>query len=103
MATKKKLYHKRIVVDVLSETPIPDGMNLADLEYEMKQGDYVGNTETKKDQIVTGRKAAKMVMETGSDPMFFQMNEFGNEVPDGCEAHLESCDDDGFCNYCGYQ
>ena len=103
MATKKKLYHKRIVVDVLSETPIPDSMTLADLEHEYSCGQYVGCTETKKNQIVTGRKAAKMVMDMGSDPMFFQMNEFGNEVPDGCEAHLESCDDDGFCNYCGHQ
>lgn len=80
MATKKKLYHKRIVVEVLSEEPIPDSMTLADLEHEYTNGDYVGCTETKKNQIVTGRKAAKMVMAMGSDPTFFMMNEFGNEI-----------------------
>jgi hypothetical protein len=80
MATKKKLYHKRIVVEVLSEEPIPDSMTLADLEREYTNGEYVGCTETKKNQIVTGRKAAKMVMEMGSDPAFFMMNEFGNEI-----------------------
>ena len=80
MATKKKLYHKRIVVDVLSEEPIPDNMTLADLEHEYSCGQYVGCKEIKKDEIVTGRKAAKMVMAMGSDPTFFMMNEFGNEI-----------------------
>jgi len=103
MATKKKLYHKRIVVDVLSDEPIPENMSLSVLDMEMTQGDYVGSIETKKNEVVTGRKAAKMVIAAGSDPMFFQMNDFGNEVPNDCEAHLESCDDDGFCNYCGHQ
>ena len=103
MATKKKLYHKQFVVDVLSEEPIDDSMNLEQIHWEMTNGDFVGKIQTKKDAVVTGRKAAKMVMAAGSDPMFFQMNEFGNEVPNDCDAHLESCDDDGFCNFCGEQ
>ena len=80
MATKKKLYYKRIIVELLSENPIPDSMTIADLEHEYNEGEYIGCTETKKDVVVTGRKAAKMVMAMGSDPTFFQMNEFGNEI-----------------------
>jgi hypothetical protein len=89
MAIKKKLYHKRIVVDVLSEYPIPDLISLIDLEFEMESGEYVGTKEVKKDQEVTGRKAAKMVMAMGSDPTFFGMNEFGNVVEDNDAMEVE--------------
>ena len=82
MATKKTLYHKRIVFDILSENPIPDSMTLTELELECEEGYIIGGTETKKDEIITGRKAAKMVMELGGDLEFFQMNEFGNEIDD---------------------
>jgi len=80
MAKKKTLYYKRIVFDILSEDPIPDSMTLAELERECNEGDFVGSTETKKNELVTGRKAAKMVLNMGSDPAFFQMNDFGNEI-----------------------
>lgn len=89
MATKKKLYYKRIVVDVLSEYPIPEHISLTDLEFEMNEGEYVGTMEVKKDQEVTGRKAAKMVMAMGSDPTFFGMNEFGNVVEDNDAMEVE--------------
>lgn len=89
MATKKKLYYKKIVIDVLSEYPIPDDINLSELDIQMDDGDYVGTIEVKKNQMVTGRKAAKMVMAMGSEPLFFQMNEFGNEVYDDGELESE--------------
>jgi hypothetical protein len=81
MATKKKLYRNVYVVEILSEEPLPDGMSLEQLEYEMNDGDCSGVIDHKHvNQEVTGRKAAKMVIAQGSDPLFFQMNEFGNEV-----------------------
>lgn len=81
MATKKKLYRNVFVVEVLSEEPLPDGMSLQDIDYEITDGHCSGAITTKHyNQEVTGRKAAKMVMAQGTDPEFFQMNEFGNEV-----------------------
>jgi len=81
MATKKKLFRNVYVVEVLSEEPLGDGMTLEQLQYEMLDGDCSGVVKHKhRNQEVTGRKAAKMVMAQGSLPEFFGMNEFGNEI-----------------------
>jgi len=81
MATKKKLYRNVIQIEVLSEEPIPEGFNVPEILQECVDGDYSGRiTHKYTDQEVTGRKAAKMVMAHGTDPTFFMMNEFGNEI-----------------------
>lgn len=82
MAIKKKLFRKVIQVEILSEEELPEGMTLEQIQYEINEGDCSGQIITKKQEVVTGRKAAKMVMAQGSDPTFFQMNEFGNEIQD---------------------
>jgi hypothetical protein len=81
MATKKKLYRNVFQIEILSEEPLPDDMSLEEIDYQMTDGDCSGAINHKHvNQEVTGRKAAKMVIAQGSDPLFFQMNEFGNEV-----------------------
>lgn len=78
---KKKIYKTVIQITVLSEDPIPDGMDIEEITSNCYDGDYCGKGEFKKFNIpITGKNAADAVYDTGSDPEFFQMDDNGNEI-----------------------
>ena len=77
---KKKLYRTIIQLEVITEEPL-EQQPLARIAFECDNGDYSGYTNWKvTNQPIKGKKAAKLVIEQGSDLDFFQMDENGNEI-----------------------
>jgi hypothetical protein len=78
---KKTIYKTVIMLEVLSEEPIPDGMTLGDIDRECEEGMYTGRNETTVfNKPVKGKRAAEAVKRQGSDPSFLNMDENGNEI-----------------------
>ena len=78
--SKKKIYKTIITVEVFSDEPI-DEISLADVVYEITDGEWVGNvTYAYKNIELTGDKAVKEIKGVGSDPDFFGMDDLGNEI-----------------------
>lgn len=80
---KKKIYRTVIQVEVLSEDPIEHSMSLSEIQRECDEGDYSGSWDTViSNEPISGKEAANKLIEQGSDPEFFQMDEEGNEIKD---------------------
>ena len=80
---KKKIYRTLILLTVLSEEPLSEDMSIQDIDEECEYGEYTGKTDWQKvNEVLEGREAAIAVLETGSSPDFFQMDENGNELND---------------------
>jgi len=76
-----KFYRTIIQVEVLSEGgPVPEGMSLADIDYQITDGDWSGDTVIKKAEEVSGEEMSKLLMKQGSDPSFFGLDEKGKPV-----------------------
>ena len=111
---KKKIYKSVLRVEILSEEPINDP-ELNDIHWQITNGDWSGAQGWEQRNIeLIGKPAAEATIHQGSHPEFFQMDAEGNvlhdeylyEDPEECLEsgdHLKSCDEDGFCNYCGHQ
>jgi len=79
----RKFYKTIIQVEVLSEdNPIGDYVDLADLAYEITDGECSGNVEVKEKIELTGKQAADALENQGSDPSFFRLDDDGNDVED---------------------
>jgi hypothetical protein len=79
--TKKTIYKSVIIVEVLSDEPICGDMLLHEIAEECETGDFSGKHYYKVcNQPIKGIKAAKAIIEQGSSPEFFQMDENGNEI-----------------------
>jgi hypothetical protein len=78
---KKTIYRTVIQVVVLSEEPIPDDMSFEEIDANCVDGDFCGSSDyIEHNKPITGKEAAKAVIGTGSDPVFFQMDKDGNEL-----------------------
>lgn len=64
-----------ITLVVLSEEPIPERMDIADVAREWESGDYVLYSTDMTSEIVGPERMAKLLYEAGSDPDFFQIGE----------------------------
>lgn len=77
--TDRKFYKTVITFEVLSEEPIPPGMDIGNIAYEATEGDYVmrtiGNVKTELD----GKQAADALLEQGSTPDFFCLTREGED------------------------
>lgn len=78
--TKRTFYKTTITVEVLSEEPIPAGVSLEQIAYEAVNGDYSMNTIGTDEVVLNGKQAADALLEQGSDPMFFGIDDDGNDV-----------------------
>lgn len=80
MATKT-IYRTIIKVEVLSPEPIEESQSLYDTILECDTGDNSGRFNTVlKNEPLTGLDAVKKIKEQGSDPVFFEMDENGNQI-----------------------
>lgn len=80
MAKKKVIYSRRIVFDIFSNNPIPKYL-ISDLNpQKINPNNHVINIVKQREEITSGRAAAKMIIDAGFNPMIFQMNDFGNEI-----------------------
>ena len=80
---KKIIYRSVIQIEVLSSEPIPDNWKINDIVDEYTDGQYSGVHEFKiKDKPVKGKKAVALILNQGSDPGFFFMDDKGNDIED---------------------
>ncbi len=76
--TKRKFYRTIITVEVLSEEPYRyEG--LQNLAYDSQESCSV-NSEVTKTEEVDGVRMARLLQKQASDPEFFQLDKFGNDI-----------------------
>lgn len=64
-----------IVLVVLSEDPIPERMDVADVAREWDTGEYVLYSTSMSSEAVSKETMAGLLTEAGSDPAFFQLDD----------------------------
>lgn len=84
MPSKRTFYKTIISIEVLSEDPLPDQIDLNDIAYGITDGDWSGTVEKSFEKTLTGPETAVALADQGSDPEFFQLDEDGNDI-DGSE------------------
>lgn len=78
--TDRKFFKTEIKFTVLSEEPIPDGMELAAIAHQCIEGDWsMGNSRHTVKEL-DGGQAARALLNQGSDPSFFRLDEEGNDA-----------------------
>lgn len=77
---KRKFYRTVFVIEVLSEDQIPPHIELETVANEIGRGGWSGEFYVKTTEEVSGKKMAKMLIEQGSDPSFFQLTEDGKDA-----------------------
>lgn len=80
---KKTIYKTVIQIEILSDEPIeaPETLTLDQIDYEITGGAWSGDRKvTTANKPLKGVKAADAVLNQGSSPDFFQMDEAGNEI-----------------------
>lgn len=78
--TDRKFYKTVIKIEVLSEEPIPSGMDLENVIAECKEGACSMRQFGWKETELNGKQAAKGLLLQGSDPGFFQLTEKGEDT-----------------------
>lgn len=73
-------YRRTIEVELLTEEPLPDAMDLQQIGYEMTEGHASGVVRVTSDEEVTGPVMAKLLIAQGSDPEFLGLDEEGRTV-----------------------
>ena len=72
----KTYYKTKITFNVLSEEPIPEGMNLDEIYRECVEGAYSGDLGFESEVTkLTASQAAQELIKQGSDPEFFAIEE----------------------------
>ena len=70
------MMHKTVIaIVVLSEEPIDERLDVADIVRECDVGDFVLYTTTMKRQVVSDETMARLLTEAGSEPAFFNLEE----------------------------
>ncbi len=76
------MFHQTmIIIQILSEAPIPEGKPLTDVVAEIGNGDYSGKELSRITTEVDGPTMAKLLLGQGSDPAFFDLP----EIADGAD------------------
>ena len=78
---KAKIYKSVLRVEILSEEPLPDSISLRTIDYEITNGEWSGAMDWESHNAeLHGVEGVKALMDQGSDPEFFQMDEDGNKL-----------------------
>jgi hypothetical protein len=86
----RKFYRSRVVVEVLSEDPLPPDVSLATIANQITEGDWSGQVDNDDiNEEVDGPTMAKLLQAQGSDPEFFQLDDDGNDIDPFGEADDE--------------
>ena len=78
--TGRKFYRTLYTVEVLSEEPLPEGITLEDINYEIVEGGCSGVVTTSVEEVLDGAAMAKALKRQFSDPEFFRLTEDGEDV-----------------------
>lgn len=76
----RKFYKTTFRIEVLSEGELPDFATLGRIEEAFTTGDCSGVWTEELTQPLTPREAAQALLDQGSDPGFFQLDDDGNDV-----------------------
>jgi hypothetical protein len=76
----RKFYRTIVTVEVLSEDSPWDGPDLQDLAGAITHGDCSGQWDVSHTRELTAQQAAQALIEQGSEPGFFQLDEHGNDL-----------------------
>jgi len=68
---KTKIYKTRMIVEILSEDPIPDPISLEDANYEITEGSWSGAYWIESSTLLEGEAAKDAIAKQGSDHDFF--------------------------------
>lgn len=74
------MYINTFTIVVLSEEPIQDAMELSTVVTECDEGAFVAHSLHKHTLPVSPQRMAKLLIEAGSDPEFFNLDAEGNKV-----------------------
>lgn len=81
--TQKRFFRTYLVVEVLSEDPIPsEGIELDAIAHEIVSGSMSGMIIAVGGQSMNGRQTAQMLTLQSSDPGFFSITEDGEDAHD---------------------
>jgi hypothetical protein len=78
----KKYFKTTFKVEVLSEGGPASSMTLEEVLYEITHGEFSGDFEVVSVKELTARQAARELINQGSDPAFFNLDENGNDLDD---------------------
>ena len=78
--TERKFYKRTFTIEVLSEEPIPPGMDTANIIFEAQNGDYSMREFGEKEMVLNGKQAAKALLKQNSDPSFFRLTPNGDDL-----------------------
>jgi len=82
MTSKRRFYRHVYSVEVLSEEPLPENIDLDSLHYQITEGECSGIRLGMTTETVDGPTMAKLLQGQGSDPEFFSLDADGNDVED---------------------
>jgi hypothetical protein len=77
---KKKFYKTVIKIEVLSEDPIPSNVSLGGIMERADYDDYVAGQETRNQTELTSEEVVDELYKFGSTPLFFGLDDDGNET-----------------------
>lgn len=81
--TTRKFYRSKIVVEVLSEEPMIPQLSLTEIDFEITNGDWSGQSEEiVLNEEVDGPTMAQLLKAQGSDPGFFHLTDDGEDTDD---------------------
>jgi len=78
--TERKFYRRVFHIEVLSEEPIPGEVDLTEIHYNITEGHCSGRIACDEQEEMDGKKAADLLIDQGSDPEFFNLDEAGDDV-----------------------
>lgn len=84
--TTRIFYKTTFVVEILSETPLPEDMDLVQALEEAESGSYSGDVTSQTCVQVTGAEMAKLLTEQRSDPGFFRLTSTGDDDDEELES-----------------
>ena len=88
----RKFYKKVYSIEILSEEPLSDELDLGDIHCLITDGNCSGDITCSDQQEVDGPTMAKLLIEQRSDPGFFGLTSEGKD--DEEEEEEEENDDD---------
>ena len=76
----KKFYKTTFKIEVLSEDEFPPWMSLEQIAYEITSGGCSGFYDRVESKELSSKECAEELMNQGSDPEFFGIDENGNDL-----------------------
>lgn len=77
--TSRKFYRRLVTLEFISEEQHPGVWDIEDALWDAKNGDSSVQEISDTTEEVDGKRAAEILIEQGSDPGFFRLDDKGND------------------------